>query len=129
MYMLKKDPTTWERKGREDRKGPDPLMPMDVDRVVFASESVTIGAFRCPVAHPAFRDSGPIKDDCFVFPRTSVEIRHSDARPFVADPTVVTLYNRRQAYERRPVSRDGDRCDWYAVAPAILRDALTPRDP
>jgi AraC family transcriptional regulator len=104
-------------------------MSLDVDRVLFTTGSVTIGAFRCPVDHPSFHDSGPIKDDCFVFPRTSVEIAHSDARPFVADPTIVTLYNRRQTYQRRPVSRDGDRCDWYAVAAAILRDAVAGRDP
>jgi AraC family transcriptional regulator len=101
----------------------------DPDQVVFATESVTIGAFRCPTNHPSFRDSGPIKDDCFVFPRTAVVIQHRDGRPFVADPTVVTLYNRDQAYERRPLARDGDRCDWYAVSADILRSALLHRDP
>jgi AraC-like DNA-binding protein len=99
------------------------------DRIVFATESVTIGAFRCPPNHPSFRDSGPIRDDCFVFPRTAVVIQHRGGRPFVADPTVVTLYNRNQVYERRPLARDGDRCDWYAVSADILRGALLYRDP
>ena len=99
------------------------------DRVVFATESVTIGAFRCAVDHPSFRDSGPIRDDCFVFPRTTVVIAHDNAPAFIADPTIVTLYNRRQEYERRAVSADGDRCDWFAVSPALLRDALQDRDP
>jgi AraC-like DNA-binding protein len=100
-----------------------------VDRVVFATGSVTIGAFRCAADHPSFRDSGPIQNDCFVFPRTAVVIQHEHARPFVADPTVVTLYNRRQRYERRLLSADGDRCDWFAVTPGLLRDALADRDP
>jgi AraC family transcriptional regulator len=104
-------------------------MPAAVDRVVFSTECVTIGAFRCPPSHPAFRNSGPIRDDCFVFPRTTVLIQHENARAFVADPTVITLYNRRQAYERRPVCADGDRCDWFAVSPDLLRAALTDRDP
>ena len=77
-----------------------------IDRVVFASECVTIGAFRCAVNDPSFRNSGPIRDDCFVFPRTAVVIEHEHARPFVADTTIVTLYNRRQHYERRPVSAE-----------------------
>jgi AraC family transcriptional regulator len=98
------------------------------DRVVFSTDSVTIGAFRCAVDHPSFRDSGPIQQDCFVFPRTAVVIQHDRGAPFVADPTIVTLYNRAQAYKRRPVSPEGDRCDWYAVAPDILREALAPRD-
>jgi AraC-like DNA-binding protein len=90
---------------------------------------VTIGAFRCAPDHPSFRNSGPIRDDCFVFPRTAVVIQHGNARPFVADPTIVTLYNRQQQYERRAVSADGDRCDWFAVSPDLLRGALLSRDP
>ena len=99
------------------------------DRVVFATDSVTIGAFRCATEHPSFRDSGPIQQNCFVFPRTAVIIEHSGERPFVADPTVVTLYNQHQRYERRPVSRDGDRCDWFAISHDALRGALLQRDP
>jgi AraC family transcriptional regulator len=98
------------------------------DRVVFATDSITIGAFRCSTAHPSFSDSGPIRQDCFVFPRTAVVIEHDGARPFVADPTVITLYNRSQVYGRRPVSRDGDRCDWFAVSRDLLRGALADRD-
>ena len=100
-----------------------------VDRVVFSTESVTVGAFRCAVSHPSFRNSGPIRDDCFVFPRTTVVIQHDQVGAFVADPTVITLYNRRQEYERRAISVDGDRCDWFAVSHDLLRAALVDRDP
>jgi len=99
------------------------------DRVVFSTECVTIGAFRCATDHPGFRNSGPISDDCVVFPRTAVIIQHEHARPFVADPTIITLYNRRQHYERRAISADGDRCDWFAVSPELLRSVLADRDP
>ena len=104
-------------------------MATAVDRVVFSTECVTIGAFRCAASHPSFRNSGPIRDDCFVFPRTTVLIQHDNARAFVADPTIVTLYNRRQEYERRLVCPDGDRCDWFAVSQDVLRAALVDRDP
>ncbi|HEY1911227.1 MAG TPA: AraC family transcriptional regulator [Vicinamibacterales bacterium] len=104
-------------------------MAPDTDRVVYRSETVTIGAFRCPTDHPSFRDSGPIQNDCFVFPRTAVVIRHYGGTPFIADPTIVTLYNRRQAYERRALSPDGDRCDWFAIAPAVIREAIGQHDP
>ena len=77
-------------------------MPAAVDRVVFSTECVTIGAFRCATNHPSFRNSGPIRDDCFVFPRTTVVIQHDNARAFVADPTVITLYNRRQRTNGAP---------------------------
>lgn len=105
------------------------MLPPDADRVVFSTDCVTIGAFRCPATHPSFHNSGPIRDDCFVFPRTAVVIAHDRARPFVADPTMITLYNRQQQYERRAVGANGDRCDWFAVSPDVLRGALRDRDP
>lgn len=102
---------------------------LSIDRIVFETPSVSVGAFRCPVDHPSFADSGPIRNHCFVFPRTPVVIQHKDSGPFAADPTIVTLYNRGQEYRRRPVSPDGDRCDWYAVADELLREALRNADP
>jgi AraC-like DNA-binding protein len=101
----------------------------EIDRILFETSAIQVGAFRCPVDHPSFTDSGPIRNHCFVFPRTPVIIRHRDDRPFAADATLVTLYNQGQEYQRAAVSADGDRCDWYAVAPPVIRDALADLDP
>jgi AraC-like DNA-binding protein len=98
------------------------------DRIVFDSGAVCVGEFRCGTDHPLFRNSGPCSHYCFVFPRTAVIIRHAGAR-IVADPTIATLYNRAQEYEREPLSPRGDMCEWYGVSPALLRDALGARDP
>jgi AraC-like DNA-binding protein len=99
-----------------------------IDRLLFQGEAVTVGAFRCSPQHPLFADSGPIEHHCFVFPRTSVIIAPEGSRPFVADPTVATLYNKDQLYRRKPVSPEGDRCDWFGVEPRLLREALTAYD-
>lgn len=64
-----------------------------------------------------------------MFPRTSVVIEHEGRRPFVSDPAIATLYNTGQRYERRAISPDGDRCDWFAVSSDVLRDAVRPLDP
>ncbi|NOT07405.1 MAG: hypothetical protein HOP28_04280, partial [Gemmatimonadales bacterium] len=90
-----------------------------LDRIVFASPSVRVGAFRCPVADPRFRDSGPIEAHLIAFPRTGVWIRHAGQVPFVADPGVATIYNQGQEYRRSSLCRDGDRSDWFAVTPEI----------
>jgi len=100
-----------------------------LDRIVFQSELTTIGAFRCAREDPRFTDSGPIVQHCFVFPRSAVAIEHEHERPFVANPNVVTLYNRGQRYLRRAISREGDRCDWFGVAPELVRDVVRPFDP
>ena len=104
-------------------------MLRDIDRIVYETPSVRLGAFRCPASHQFFADSGPIEDFCFVFPRTPVVIQHKDDRPFAADPTLVTLYNKGQEYRRYVVSPAGDRCDWYGVSEHVLRDALMAYDP
>ncbi len=104
--------------------GPPPL-----DRTLFGSGLVTIGAFRAAVDHPRFHDSGPTSDAIFVFPRTSVEIQHEAGRPFTADPCTVTYYNAGQRYLRRAVDARGDASDWFAVRPDVLHEIVAARDP
>jgi len=100
-----------------------------VERVVFRSGSVRIGAFRCEPSHPKFRNSGPANNYFFVFPRTAVEIQHEHERPFVANPNIVTFYNHGQAYERDVISAEGDRCEWFAVDLDIVQDVVRSVDP
>lgn len=102
---------------------------MPIDTEIFETEAVKVGIFRCTPDDALFNDSGRIRNFCFVFPRVAVLIQHESERAFVADPTVVTLYNRRQAYRRDRIHPDGDRSDWYAVSEAILRDAIRHHDP
>jgi AraC-like DNA-binding protein len=100
-----------------------------VDRLLFSGPATAIGSFRCPVGHPAFGDSGPTERCIVVFPRTSVWIRHEGSHSFVADPNVVTIYNRTQRYTRAPLSPEGDRCDWFAVSDGLARDIAGAFDP
>ena len=99
------------------------------DRVVFKSELVTIGAFRCHREHPAFPDSGAIEHDCFVFPRTAVAIQREHERAFVANPNVVTFYNRGDQFRRSPISADGDRADWFSLRRDLAREVVAGFDP
>jgi AraC-like DNA-binding protein len=108
---------------------PVPATAADVDTLLYRSDDVAVGAFRCPPGHPLFEDSGPIRNHCFVFPRTAVEIQHANARPFQGDPAVITLYNPGQRYRRRVTSPEGDHCDYYAVSPRVMDDALRRYDP
>lgn len=100
-----------------------------IDTVVYESGPVTVGAFRCPISHPAFPDSGAIRRTIFVFPRRTVRLCHDGQRPFVADPSVVTLYNRGQTYSRAGISPEGDDSDWFAVDHELVLDAVAHRDP
>lgn len=99
-----------------------PLRRTPIDADIARTPRVAIGAFRCPVTWPAFRDTGPIPECVVAFPRSGVFIQHEGSVRFLADPTVVTIYNRNQRYERFAASPDGDRCDWFAVSDEIARE-------
>jgi AraC-like DNA-binding protein len=100
-----------------------------VDASVFETSHVRIGTFRCPVDYPSFRDTGPIERFLVVFPRTAVWIRHEGRRVFLADPSVTTIYNAAQRYQRFPESPHGDRCDWFGVSDDVAREIVSEFDP
>lgn len=101
----------------------------DPDETLFEGKRVSVGLFRCPVDHPNFRNSGPIQRHIVVFPRTSVWIRHQGGRPFPADSALCTIYNRGQVYRREPISREGDRCDWFGVDGDLAREIAADTEP
>ncbi len=103
--------------------------PPPLDHLLFQGSLATIGAFRAPPDHPHFSDSGPIQNWVFVFPRTSVWIRHEGEEGFVCDPTSVSFYNRGQVYRRGRITEDGDRCEWFAVPPEVILEAMRPFEP
>ncbi len=103
--------------------------PSFADTIVYQSTLVRIGAFRCDREYPGFQNTGPANNDCFVFPRTAVLIEHEDAPSFVANPNVVTFYNRSQHYLRHGISERGDRCDWFGVSRELALDAVRSVDP
>ena len=118
MHMVNSLAASSSPRDRCDRSSPG----SPVDRTLFRTASVAVGAFRCPVADPRFSGQGTIEHRLVVFPRTSVVIRHAAGPRFVADPRVATLYHPHQEYDRLPVSPDGDRSDWFGVEPALAAE-------
>ncbi len=94
-----------------------------VEALLFRSDVVAVGKFRCPVTHPLFRDSGPCSHHTFVFPRTVTGIRHANGASFVGTPGGVAFYNQHQEYSRTPIS-EIDASDWYTVADDVLFDIV-----
>ena len=101
----------------------------EFDTTHYQRRKVRVGSFRCRPSHPRFSDTGPIDNFLCVFPRTSVVITHAGRKAVVADANVVMFYNRHQEYRRGPISREGDRCDWFSVSPEAVIEASRPYDP
>jgi AraC family transcriptional regulator len=102
---------------------------MHVNEIIFIGDHVKIGRWRLPASHPNFRDSGPTRHYLVVFPRTSTWIQHAGGDPFPSDANNVTYYNQHQEYTRRPISPQGDWCEYYAIAPELLRQIVSTWDP
>ena len=100
-----------------------------LDTIVFESPLVRVARFRCDARDPRFRDSGPAENCAIVFPRTAVWIRYSGSRPFVADPSLATIYSPGQEYTREVISAEGDRCEWFGVAPEVAVEIASLHDP
>jgi AraC-like DNA-binding protein len=103
--------------------------PAFTDTIVFETPLVRIGAFRCDAEFPGFENTGPAENDCFVFPRTAVEIEHEHEPRFPANANIITFYNRSQRYIRRKISGTGDRCDWFGVDRDLAREVVRRVDP
>ncbi len=96
----------------------------DPERVLFRSDLVEVGTFRCPIGHPRF-PGGEVTSCVAAFPHTTVVIEQDGAPPVLADPNVVVFYNPRQAYARYEVDARGDLCDWIGIAPEALPEAAS----
>ena len=47
----------------------------------------------------------------------------------MAEPTVITIYNKGQFHERRPIAYQAGSADWFAVSEALAREAVGAFDP
>jgi AraC family transcriptional regulator len=99
-----------------------------VETLLFHSDLVAVGKFRCGAAHALYRNSGPCPQPSIVFPRSMTVIHHDRGPSFVGTPNTVSFYNRDQVYFREAIS-PVDASDWYALADDVLRDAIEPFDP
>ena len=98
--------------------------------VLFESEVVTIGRFRCGPDVPLWdREVRMDNGHNIVFPRTSVRIRHAGHAPVLTTANHVIFYNENQVYSRTLVSPRGDHCDWCGAPPAVVAEVVKAFEP
>ena len=100
-----------------------------INEIRLRTDFLTVGKFRAYPSDHDFQTAGPIIEPVFVFPRVPVWIQHEGREPFVADPTVMTCYNRRQRYVRRKLSEAGDDGDWFRIRLQVLQEVVAMLDP
>ncbi len=100
------------------------LRVLPFEKLLFASEMLAVGTHRLAASDPRFESYGPASAYLIVFPRNSTIIEYAGGDRVIGSPAVGLLYNRGQEYRRRRLSEEGDFCDWFAVAPEVLREIV-----
>lgn len=98
--------------------------------LLFESEVVTIGRFRCGPDVPLWDREVRMRDGHnIVFPRTCVRIRHAGHAPVLANVNHVILYNENQVYSRTLVSPLGDHSDWCGAPREVVAEVVSAFQP
>lgn len=103
----------------------DRLSP--VETLLFRSDLVKVGYFRCPVSHWCFPVTEPLDNDMFVFARNPVWIRRGTSDFQFVEPGGILIHRAGSAIERRGVGEFADRTYWFAVRPDVFADSLRRR--
>jgi AraC-like DNA-binding protein len=97
-----------------------------VDTVLFQSNLFKIGNFVINPDDPEFHRKGLIENPLIVFPKNTILIQHQHKDPFVADTTLINLYNKQQEYQRFSMNGKGDDCHWVELSNELLQQIKTP---
>lgn len=97
--------------------------------VVYRSECVEIGDFRCTACNKL-----PSGDECsaahsFALPRKGLFIKHVGRRSVVADANHAIFFNTHETYRISHPVPGGDDCTVFRIAPNVLIDAVGAHDP
>jgi len=104
-------------------------LTLGVDRIIFQTPLVKIGALRCPPQHARFEEPGPTENFALVFPRSCSAIHRNDDVRFVATPSIVAPWNRGQVYRREALCPEGAVADWFAFDRDLVLDTARSLDP
>jgi AraC family transcriptional regulator len=105
------------------------LRVLSFEKLLFGGETLAVGSHRLPSCDPRFESYGPTSGFFIVFPRNSTMLEYAGGDRFLSSPAVAPLYNRGQEYRRRKISEEGDFCEWFAIAPEVLRELVGRFDP
>jgi AraC-like DNA-binding protein len=94
-----------------------------VDTTLFQNSLIKIGHFIISPENPEFHRSGLIEKPLIVFPKNTILIKHQNKDPFVADTSLINLYNKHQKYKRYSINGKGDDCFWIELSNELLQQA------
>ncbi len=95
-----------------------------MDTILYRSEILTIGEFTLHPDAAEFNQPACVRGPLLVFPKRPIWIQHEGESRFVADATLINLYNDAQGYRRDCIHPGGDRCHWFHLHDALLREVL-----
>lgn len=95
-----------------------------METILFKSDLIKVGHFRLSPDNPRFNKEGFVENPLIVFPGNSIWIQHKNKEAFVADSSVINLYNRHQVYNRYLIDNKGDDCLWVEPSEYLLEQLI-----
>ncbi len=90
------------------------------ETILYQTDLIEIGLFTVRPEEPEFKAIGHVNSPIMVFPKNSIWIQYEGADSFVADSTLVNLYNQGQYYHRQVIDPQGDYCHWISISDELL---------
>ena len=100
----------------------DHLAP--VERLLFRSELVKVGRFKCAGTHPCFQLTAPLDNDVFAFVRSPVWLRRGVGNFRFIEPGGIVMHRAGAEIERRRTTEYGEHAHWFGVHPEFFVEAL-----
>jgi AraC-like DNA-binding protein len=92
-----------------------------MDTIHYQNRLIKIGQFTLSIDDPSFNQLGYVKNSLLVFPKNNIWIKHRGKEAFVADSSLINLYNENQEYLRFPIDKRGDNCYWIEISPEFKK--------
>ncbi len=91
-----------------------------METILFKNDLMKIGTFILNSDDPLFKQQWFVKKPLIVFPKNCIWIQYRGKDPFIADSSLINLYNKQQEYKRFVLNPRGDYCHWIELSNELL---------
>ncbi len=101
---------------------------MSCEVIFHRGPQIAVGEVRCAADDPELAVLGPIHGWCVSFPRLPVALRTRGHSGMIADGSTALLLASGVVLDRKALSGNGSRCQWFALSDSLVDEARASSD-